>query len=318
MNILFVTANRLGDAVLSSGLLAHLIERNPNARITIACGPVAAPLFAATPNVECVIALAKKPWAAHWFELWLRSTTTVWDIVVDLRSSALAWLLLARKRYVLHNGNDVVHRTEMYSNLFGLRDPAMPRLFAADAHRARAAELIPESDTVLAIGPTANWGGKQWPAASFSQLVERLTRSGARFDGADVAILGSARERPAAEPVIRDVAEGRRIDLVGTEELLTLYACLERCALYIGNDSGLMHLAAASGAPTLGLFGPSREIHYAPRGRNAAHVRTPETYEELVSATDYDYRDQTSRMTSLTVDAVEQAALDFMSSTGTQ
>ena len=126
MNILFVTANRLGDAVLSSGLLAHLITLNPDARITIACGPVAAPLFAATPNVERVIALEKKPWAAHWFELWLHSTTRVWDIVVDLRSSALAWLLLARKRYVLHKGDSAVHRTEMYSGLFGTRRACHP------------------------------------------------------------------------------------------------------------------------------------------------------------------------------------------------
>ena len=315
MNILFVTANRLGDAVLSSGLLAHLITLNPDARITIACGPVAAPLFAATPNVERVIALEKKPWAAHWFELWLHSTTRVWDIVVDLRSSALAWLLLARKRYVLHKGDSAVHRIAMYSSLFGLGEPAIPRLYAADAHRARAAELIPEAGSVLAIGPTANWGGKQWPASSFSQLVERLTRPGASFDGASVAILGSVQERQAAEPVTRSVAEDRRIDLVGTEELLTLYACLERCALYIGNDSGLMHLAAASGIPTLGLFGPSREVHYAPQGRHAGFVRTPESYEELVGAPGYDYRNHTSLMNSLTVDAVERAALALTSST---
>ena len=314
MNILFVTANRLGDAVLSSGLLAHLIEHYPSARITIACGPTAVPLFAATPNVERVIPLVKKPWAAHWFELWLSSTTKVWDIVVDLRSSALAWLLLARKRYVLHKGDDTVHRTDMYSNLFGLHDAATPKIYVAETHRARAAELIPQTNQALAVGPTANWGGKQWPAASFSQLIERLTKPGAAWDGASVAVLGSEQERDAAAPVANGIPNNRYIDLVGTEDLLTLCACLERCALYIGNDSGLMHLAASTGIPTLGLFGPSREIHYAPRGPNAAYVRTPETYEQLVSAPGYDYRDQTSRMTSLSVDVVERAVLNLTAS----
>ena len=50
MRILFITATRIGDAVLSTGLLAHLIEHHPEARITIACGPVAAPLFSAVPG----------------------------------------------------------------------------------------------------------------------------------------------------------------------------------------------------------------------------------------------------------------------------
>ena len=108
------------------------------------------------------------------------------------------------------------------------------------------------------------------------------------------------------------VPPDRRIDLVGTEDLLTLAACLERAAIYVGNDSGLMHLAAASGVPTLGLFGPSREVHYAPWGERAAFVRTPLSYEELVGGTGYDYRSQDSLMTSLATETVERAALELL------
>ncbi len=64
---------------------------------------------------------------------------------------------------------------------------------------------------------------------------------------------------------------------------MTLAACLAGCRLVIANDSGLMHLAAAAGAPTLGLFGPSRERHYAPRGLTAAWVRTDQTAEALLA-----------------------------------
>jgi ADP-heptose:LPS heptosyltransferase len=52
-------------------------------------------------------------------------------------------------------------------------------------------------------------------------------------------------------------------------------ACLARCAVFIGNDSGLMHLAASAGAPTLGLFGPTPADEYAPAGSCAAAVRSP-------------------------------------------
>ena len=71
---------------------------------------------------------------------------------------------------------------------------------------------------------------------------------------------GAEWERDAARPLLDAVPPGRLVDLVGTIDLPTAHACLGRCAFYLGNDSGLMHIAAASGTPTLGLFGPSSEI----------------------------------------------------------
>tara|TARA_B100000686_G_scaffold296029_1_gene327340 strand:+ start:1102 stop:2064 length:963 start_codon:yes stop_codon:yes gene_type:complete len=314
MNILYVTANRLGDAVLSSGLLAHLIAHHPSARITVACGAVAAPLFEATPNVTRIFTLVKRPWAGHWLGLWRRTVATKWDIVVDLRGSALAWLLPAQQRFVLRKDDGPVHRAEMYSRLLGLVETAEPCLNLGEKHFARATELVPSSRTVLAVGPTANWGGKRWPAASFVALIERLTGIGGAFHGAHVAVLGAAEERSSAEAVLAAVPGERQIDLVGTEDLLTLAACLQRCSFYVGNDSGLMHVAAATGIPTLGLFGPSREVHYAPRGKNAACVRTPESYDDIVGAPGYDYRDQNSLMATLSIEAVERAVHELITS----
>src|SRR5579884_1716386 len=69
MRILFVTATRIGDAVLSTGLLAHLIERHPAARLTIAAGPAAAALFSAVPGLERLVVLDKRRWALHWLPL---------------------------------------------------------------------------------------------------------------------------------------------------------------------------------------------------------------------------------------------------------
>ena len=75
---------------------------------------------------------------------------------------------------------------------------------------------------------------------------------------------------------------------------------LARAALFVGNDSGLMHMAAAAGAPTVGVFGPSRAEHYAPWGPRAEAVRTPEPYEALFPP-GYDRRTTGSLMTSLAV-----------------
>src|ERR1700742_737152 len=85
--ILFVTATRIGDAVLSTGLLAHLIERYPDARVTIAAGPDAAPLFEAVPGIERLITVSKRPHSLHWLELYREVAFRRWSLVVDLRGS---------------------------------------------------------------------------------------------------------------------------------------------------------------------------------------------------------------------------------------
>jgi heptosyltransferase III len=94
--ILFITSTRIGDAVLSSGLLAHLAAEHPGARITVACGPLAAPLFRAAPGVERVIVMAKRRFSLHWLDLWRQVAGTRWDLVVDLRASATAMLVRAK------------------------------------------------------------------------------------------------------------------------------------------------------------------------------------------------------------------------------
>ena len=73
---------------------------------------------------------------------------------------------------------------------------------------------------------------------------------------------------PLAAPVLAGVPGA--IDLCGVLTLPEAAECLARATLFVGNDSGLMHLAAAAGAPTLGLFGPGEPARYAPAGRRTA------------------------------------------------
>ncbi|MCZ6721715.1 MAG: glycosyltransferase family 9 protein [Alphaproteobacteria bacterium] len=311
MRILFVTSTRIGDAVLSTGLLRHLIERYPQARFTIACGAQAAPLFAAMPNAERVIVLVKRTRGGHWFKLWVSTVATYWHLVVDLRASALAYLLATRHRMVLRDRGERVHRVVGLARLAGLTNIPSPRLWTAPKQDARALALVPNGAPLLALGPAANWPGKQWPASRFAELAERLTGPEGILPGARIVLLGGAGERESVKPLLATIPGDRRIDLMGGTDLLTAYAVLKRADFYVGNDSGLMHLAAAAGCPTLGLFGPSREEHYAPWGERTAVVRTERSYDELVGAPDYDYRTKESLMDSLSVDAANAAAREL-------
>src|SRR5260221_10205059 len=109
MRILFVTATRIGDAVLSTGLLSHLIARFPNPRLTIAAGPAAVPLFEAVPGLDRLIVLRKRRWALHWLALYSRTVERPWDIVGDFPGSAPAWLPRARARPVSAKGYSCAH-----------------------------------------------------------------------------------------------------------------------------------------------------------------------------------------------------------------
>lgn len=308
MRILFVTSTRIGDAVLSTGLLAHLMARHPAARIWVACGPEAAGLFGAAPQVERVIPIVKKPFALHWVTLWAKTVLCPWSLVVDLRSSTLGYFLLARRRRIFRSSTEPINRVVQLSRFLGLKEPASPRLWFRTRHEDAARKLVPSGGPVLALAPTANWRGKEWPAPNFIKLAERLTHAGAPLAGARIAIFGSASERAAAMPVIEAFPAERRIDLVGRTDILTTAACLARCAFFVGNDSGLMHVAAATGIPTLGLFGPSRIEHYAPWGNNAATVSTAIPFEKIFPA-GFDHRTTGTLMESLSVEAAEQGAL---------
>ena len=306
MDILFVTATRIGDAVLSTGLLGYLIERYPAARLTIAAGPVAAPLFEAVPRLDRLIVVSKQRFALHWLGLYRAIVGRRWDLVVDLRGSTLAWLLRAGERRVMAKGDKNENRVRQLSRLFDLDSPPSPRLWLTPVHERAAAALVPAGGPVLAIGPASNWRGKQWRAERFAELAGRLTAPRGVLADARVAVMAAAHERAQAEPLLAVLPRERVIDLIGRTDLLTASAALRRAALFIGNDTGLMHIAAASGVPTLGLFGPSPIDQYAPWGPLTAVVRTADPPETMFPD-GFDHRTTDTLMDSLSVEAVQEA-----------
>ena len=311
MRLLFITSTRVGDAVLSTGVLDTFLQSNSGAAVTIVCGRPAAPLFAAVPGLQRIIALDKKPLSLHWLGVWARCAPHLWDAVVDLRNWALSRLIPTRRLWRGGRPDARVHRVEYLARMVGRgEDPPAPRLWITEAHRRRAAAAIADGPPVLAVGPTANWIAKTWPAENFAALVARLTAADGILAAARVAVFGHASERTLAQPLIDAIPAPRCLDLVGRLDLLEVYAALKRCALYIGNDSGLMHIAAAAGIPTLGLFGPSREEHYAPWGPLAGTVRPPVAYEDIFPA-GFDHRNTGTLMEGLSVERVEAAATDL-------
>jgi len=268
MKILFVTSNRLGDAVLSTGLLDHLIRVHPTARFTIVCGPVAEGVFARMPNRERTIVLRKRSRGRHWLPLWAETVFQFWDLVVDIRGSALSWLVPTRRRAVFRRVEGP--KVAQLGAILGLSPPPLPVAWIAEADRDRVAGLLPANRPIIVLAPTANWEPKVWPAERFAAAFQSLAAS--LIPDAQPVVLGGpgSVERALAAPLL--AALPAALDLVGILSLPEAAAVLERAALFIGNDSGLMHLSAAAGAPTIGLFGPTDAKTYGPAGPRAVAV----------------------------------------------
>jgi ADP-heptose:LPS heptosyltransferase len=318
--ILFITSTRIGDAVLSTGLLARLIEEAPHATFTIAAGPLAAPLFRDLPGLERIIPMVKQANGMHWFNLWRQVRKRRWGLVVDLRGSGIAKFVSAKKRAVRRSpppGAPLEHKVIEAARLLMLEDdPPAPKLFVGSQTQALADQLVPDGAPILAMAPAANWVGKTWPAERFAVVAAELLGSGGPMAGGRLLLLGGDGDRWAAEAVRRVTPRGRTIDLVGGTDVLTAYACLEKARLFIGNDSGLMHLSAAAGTPTLGLFGPSDDRLYGPWGPYARALRGPRTF-EAYRAADPDLSQAISHMADLPVAWVTRAARELFADSAT-
>ncbi len=271
MRILFVTSSRIGDAVISCGILEALRQAHPQARFTIACGTVAAGVFTRFPALDRLIIFKKERFDLHWARLWTKLVPQIWDLAVDVRGSGLTLALAARKRRILRGGRRPGRRYAQLAAALGYDPPPLPVVWTAPVDEARAAALLGEGP-FIALAPTANWAGKLWPPERFINLFYELRRS---LPGARAAVFGGpgAAEAAMAAPVLAGLPGA--LDLTGRLTLPEAAACLRRASLFVGNDSGLMHLAAAAGAPTLGLFGRSRASEYAPAGPRTAIAVAP-------------------------------------------
>lgn len=142
-----------------------------------------------------------------------------------------------------------------------------PELWPSGSDRAVAQGLLkqagldPLSDIIVAIFPGASWRGKQWASDSYAEIADRATEQ----YGAKIAVCGGETDLAAAVAVTSKM-KARSVNLVGRVSLRELAAICESCCLFIGNDTGPLHIAVAMGTPTLCIMGGGHFGRFHPYG----------------------------------------------------
>lgn len=291
MRLLFITSNRLGDAILSTGVLNYFLAKHPGAALTVISGKVPAPIFRAAPGLERIIPVEKSAFAMHWLSAYADVVRQRWDIMVDLRNVGIMRLLPARTRIFGTEATGTRHRLEDYAAMLGAADVPAPKIWLDDTALAKAAQLIPEGRPVLALAPSTGPKRKLWRPDRYAAVAAALTAPDGPMPGARIAVFGAPSDAGHAGAVMDLLPSAQVLNLVGQTDPLEAAAALGRCQGFVGVDSGLMHISAAMDVPTLGLFGELGVPQaYRPWGQRTAYVhrRSPDYRSKLLPSGEID------------------------------
>jgi heptosyltransferase-3 len=269
--ILFVGLSSVGDVVMTTPVLTSLQNKYPDALFDIVVDKRGTGLYKNFPRLNQLYLKDKdKPLRGVpdlLFQLWKNK----YDLIVDVRSDGLAYLLRAKKRYTKwfaksYGPHAVESLMGVIAEIHGNEEIPKASVWQSEADRKYADKEISVFDDKerllsLSIGDSRK-PIKTWPANNFIELINHHKKD---FTG--VIFLGNSFEAEETEKVAENI-ELPYINTVGNS-LLEAAAILEKSYLYIGPDSGLGHIAAAVGTPTVSFFSHVTPAQYRPWGNRS-------------------------------------------------
>lgn len=299
-SVCLIKPSSLGDVVHALPVLSSLHERWPSARFAWVVNSGLRGLVEGHPGLDEVIPFDRGrvgvgPRGLVRFGGFLGGLRKrQFDLVVDLqglfRSGLMAWVSGARwrvgmgearegaTRFYTHRvatGGVGVHAVERLMRVAGAFGAAVgrPRFVVAmsDEDRRWAAEVmagVRGPRLVLNVG--ARWLTKRWPPESFADVARRA----ATESGAGLIAVGAPEDRPLVDALIRALAPLPCLDLCGKTTLPRLAALAEASDCFLSNDTGPLHLAAATGARVVGIYTCTDPARTGPYGASAIAVRS--------------------------------------------
>lgn len=277
--ILVFSFSFIGDAVLSTSVIQPLRRHFSDAHITFLVGPRAFDLLATDPNIDAALVYDNRGEHAGWKGR-LRLIKTLrgdkFDLVVNLRDSLTARCIGA-EHWGMVRGESNRHAVTRYLEVLQRHDidttDAHPHLQLTEDEQTLARCFLTEAGItserlLIGIHPGGNWVYKLWNAANYALVANALCKE------QNAAILLFA--GPHEQELQAQVAGMMDLPpiLVKTENLRHLAALISVCDVYIGNDTGPMHIAAAVDTPVVALFGSTNPIRSGPYGEKHAVLQS--------------------------------------------
>ena len=342
MKILIRATNWVGDAIMALPALRAVRKRFPDDEIAIVARPYVADIYRHQEICDQLIPYDPKGQHSGFSgreRLASELRAQKFDVALLLQNAFdaawLAWrakiperigyardtrsLLLTKAVPLPRHGEIPAHEKFYYLELLrragwldSMPEEAFIGLRVPEEKRRSADEFLCKSGVRqgalrIAIGAGASYGSaKCWPPSRFAEVANRLQSEA----DADVILFGTAAEANVSTAIS---AEMRRspIDLTGKTAITDLPALLSQCHLFIGNDSGAMHVAAAAGLPIVAVFGPTDPFGTSPVTPRCSIVQQkPYCSPCFLRRCPTDHR----CMTAVTADMVEAAARPWLSS----
>ncbi|MDC0861277.1 glycosyltransferase family 9 protein [Alphaproteobacteria bacterium] len=273
MNLLFISSNRLGDAIINIQVLNKFIRQFPNIKVTIVSGSLPMPLYDDYSNISSRILLVKKKFSSHWISLYFKLRNQKFDHIIDFRSSPISFFLKSKNKIIFK----MIKNKNIYNQIHNQFNTDLVLDYTIKIQESRLKNIKDES--YACIAPFANWMPKEWPIINFNKCCKSLLELGI----SKIFVLGSKDDTKRFHLLFK--SNGFKIiNKCGSNHLLDDLALLKKSSIFIGNDSGMMHLSSIAKTPSICLFGPTDDKIYFPKLSDQSYlVRSAQTHRELTS-----------------------------------
>ena len=300
MKILIIGYNRIGDTILSTGLINFLLNKYKNASFTIVTSSISASIFENMPRLEELIISNKQKYSLHWFKIWLRTKTIKWDLILDLRSSSLAYFL-SYKQKMIFKGNNFEHKLSQLKKFIKSPEEIKPYIWAEKEKYQDINRKKNLSSKYICIAPISNSVVKDWSIKNYLTLFENEL-----FLNYEIVLLGATSNKQELDTINQLIKTSNQNinNLINEANMIETYFILRNASLFLGSDSSNMHLAVTANIPTIGLFGPTDEKLYGPLGKNNLSLRGDKSFSEIKNQLDYKSGEIKSYLDDLSVTKV--------------
>jgi len=270
--ILFITLSNIGDALLTTPTMEYLHKKYPLAKFDVVVDKKSEVVFKNCPYVESLIIKNKEEGLLGNLRLIKRLREKNYDVAVDLRTDLLLYFIKADKKLFKSKSN-TAHSVEKHFYSLNKNVKKIPdmKIWLNEENRSFARNYFhKKSSKILSIGLGAHHDFKVWPSINYAQLAKRLSTD---FDY--IVLLGDKKDEKYSKIFIQNFNDNV-INLCGKVNLLEAAYMIKISKLYIGNDSGLGHVAAAVGTSNFIIFGQGDVLRYRPWGRNSFFYQNEE------------------------------------------